>query len=277
MLCRIRQQENSSMGQRARWKRHLLKFVVAVLALGAPYSLVSAKYSAKTEPVIVFAAASLSPALQILGAQFTTRTGIALTFSYAASSQLARQIESGASADMFISADEAWMDYLEHRDLIQGTTRHDVVGNRLVLVAPTGSNTALAVGPRFPLAQALGQERLAMGDPTVVPLGRYAKAALISLGVWEQVADRILPADNARTALMYVERGEAPLGVVYASDAHASKGVRVVAVFPKDSHPVIRYPMALTSHANPHTTRWLNYLLGAEANAVFQKQGFTAP
>jgi molybdate transport system substrate-binding protein len=265
------------MGQLGRTKRMLLSCVVAVLALGVPHSLVTAKPNTKSDAIIVFAAASLSPALQILGPQFTSNTGIVVTLSYAASSQLARQIEAGAPADMFLSADEEWMDYLERRALIQPTTRHDVVGNHLVLVAPSKSHIVLTVSPHFRLAQALGHERLAMGEPLSVPVGRYAKAALISLGVWDQVSDHILPADNARTALMYVEREEAALGIVYGSDAHSSKSARIVATFPDDTHSAIRYPMALTQHAHPNATRWLNYLRGTEARRVFQEQGFTAP
>jgi len=230
-----------------------------------------------SKSLTIYAAASLSPALQILGPRFSARTGISVIFSYAASSQLAKQIESGAPADIFLSADEAWMDFLEQRNLIQIATRRNIVGNRLVLIAPITSTATISLVPHCRILQALGEGRLATGDPLLVPIGRYAKAALDSLGVWDEVANRILPADNARTALMYVERGEAPLGIVYTTDALSSKSVRIVATFPEATHPPIHYPMALTSRAGPNAALWLDYLRSSEAVSIFQEQGFIAP
>jgi molybdate transport system substrate-binding protein len=228
----------------------------------------------KPAPIIVFAASSLTDALQELGADFNRSGRTPVKFSFAASSALARQIESGAPADVFFSADVDWMDYLEAHRLIQSASRHDVLGNRLVLIAPANSTLDLKIEPNFGLASALGQGRLATGDPDSVPVGRYAKAALTSLGVWNDVVNRLVRADNVRAALAFVDRGEAPLGIVYETDAMIDTRVRVVDVFPEDSHPPITYPIALTAGAKSGAAQFADYLRSPTADAVFKKYGF---
>lgn len=224
--------------------------------------------------IIVFGAASLTNVLQDLGDAFTKQSSIPVKFSFAASSTLARQIESGAPADVFFSADLDWMDYLQTRNLIQRATRRDVVGNRLVLIAPADSTIALKIEPHFALAAALNGKRLATGDPQSVPAGRYARSALTSLGVWNEVADRIAPADSVRSALAFVDRGEAPLGIVYETDAMIDKKVRIVDVFPATSHDPIVYPIALTIHASPAAAKFLAYLESPAADPAFKAYGF---
>jgi molybdate transport system substrate-binding protein len=224
--------------------------------------------------VVVFAASSLTDALQELGADFTRSGGMPVRFSFAASSALARQIESGAPADVFLSADVEWMDYLQTRGLIQAVSRHDLLGNRLVLIAPAGSTIDLKIEPNFGLARALGTGRLATGDPDSVPVGRYARAALTSLGVWNEVANRLVRADNVRAALAFVDRGEAALGIVYETDAMIDPGVRVVDVFPEDTHPPVTYPIALTAGAKSGAAQFADYLRTPTADAVFKKYGF---
>ncbi|OLD92829.1 MAG: molybdate ABC transporter substrate-binding protein [Alphaproteobacteria bacterium 13_1_20CM_4_65_11] len=191
-------------------------------------------------------------------------------------STLAKQIENGAPADLFISADPEWMDYLEQRKQIRPGSRSNLLGNSLVLVSPAGSTVPLTIAPGFPLAAALGDGRLAMADPAAVPAGMYGKAALEKLGVWPSVANRIAAAENVRAALLLVGRGEAPLGIVYGTDAAIEPRVRVIATFPPDTHPPIVYPIALTaSSENPNAPALLAYLHGAAARAQFQKAGFT--
>ncbi|HKC49846.1 MAG TPA: molybdate ABC transporter substrate-binding protein, partial [Myxococcota bacterium] len=187
--------------------------------------------------LLVFAAASLTNAFDEIGAAYTRETGQGVKFSYAASSALARQLEAGARADVFASADGEWMDYVAKRNGIDLATRIDLLSNRLVLIAPVASDAKLRIVPGFKLAEALGPTgRLATGDPEYVPVGRYARSALTSLGVWDEVADRLVRAENVRAALAFVSRGEAPLGIVYTTDALADKGVRVVDTFPESSH-----------------------------------------
>jgi molybdate transport system substrate-binding protein len=222
----------------------------------------------------VFGAASLTNVLQDVGDAFTKETSIAVKFSFAASSTLARQIENGAPADIFMSADSDWMDYLQTRQLIQPSTRKDIVGNRLVLIAPANSSVKLKIEPNFALAAALGQGRLATGDPGSVPVGRYAEAALTKLGVWNQIEQRIVRADNVRSALTFVDRGEAPLGIVYETDALIDKKVRVVDVFPADSHPPIVYPVALTRTAQSAASRFIAFLESPAAAQTFKSYGF---
>jgi molybdate transport system substrate-binding protein len=226
-------------------------------------------------PITVFAAASLTNVLQELGDGFTKETSIPVRFSFAASSALARQIENGSPADIFFSADLEWMDYLQTRNLIQRDTRRDVLGNRLVLIAPADSKIKLTIEPHFPLAAALGKGRLATGDPESVPVGRYAREALTTLGVWNDVADRMVRADSVRSALAFVDRGEAPLGIVYETDALIDKNVRVVDVFPANSHLPIVYPIALTGMARPDAARFAAYIRGPAGNVAFKAYGFT--
>ena len=226
-------------------------------------------------PIVVFAAASLTDVLQELGDGFTKQTSLPVKFSFAASSALARQIENGAPADVFCSADLEWMDYLQTKALIQIPSRHAVVGNRLVLVAPADSKIELKIAADFPLAAALGKDRLATGDPASVPVGRYAREALTKLGVWDVVESRLVRADNVRSALAFVDRGEVALGIVYATDALIDKKVRVVDVFPEDTHAPITYPIALTMTARPEAGKFLDYIRGPSGDAAFKKYGFS--
>ena len=225
--------------------------------------------------ITVFAAASLTNVLQDLGDAFSKDTSIPVRFSFAASSALARQIENGSRADLFFSADLEWMDYLQARKLIQPASRHDVLGNQLVLIAPVDSKIKLKIAPHFALADAIGNGRLATGDPDSVPVGRYAHEALANLGVWDQVAARLVRAESVRSALAFVDRGEAVLGIVYATDASVDKNVRIVDVFPPDSHMPIIYPAALTMSAKPGAAKFLAYMRGPAGNLAFQHYGFT--
>jgi molybdate transport system substrate-binding protein len=225
--------------------------------------------------VTVFAAASLSDVLQSVGESYQDKTGRPVAFSFAASSALARQIEASPGADLFISADSDWMDYLDKKGLMQHATRADLLGNDLVLVAPSTSKITLNIAPGFDLKGALAGGRLAVADPASVPAGKYAKASLTALGVWDSVAAQLAPAENVRVALAYVARGEAPLGIVYRTDALAEPRVRIVGVFPAGSHTPIVYPVALTKDAEPQARAFLDYLKSSAARAAFRKAGFT--
>jgi len=224
--------------------------------------------------ITVFAAASLTNVLQDLAERFERETGTKVTLSPGASSALARQIEAGAQVDVFVSADREWMDYLAARQLIDTASRRDIAGNRLVLIAPADSAVRLAIAPGFALAAALGDGRLAVADPDAVPAGRYARAALTQLGVWDSVAGRLANADNVRAALAFVARGEAPLGVVYTTDARIEKRVRVVGTFPEATHAPITYPAALPRGAGPAGAAFLAYLTKPDSQAAFKRYGF---
>jgi molybdate transport system substrate-binding protein len=226
--------------------------------------------------LVVFAAASLTEALDAVDGAFTAQTHILVKASYAASSVLAKQIEAGAPADVFFSADRAWMDHAEQHGALRAGTRRDVLGNDLVLVAPADSGLQLTIAPGFALAAALGNGKLACADPDSVPAGLYARAALTKLGVWEGVQARLGRAENVRAALAYVARGETPLGIVYGTDAQAEKRVRVVGVFPADTHPPIVYPAALTGTAQPQAQAYLEFLSGPATQAIFRHYGFTS-
>lgn len=243
---------------------------VAALALTATSP---AREPAKPE-LLVFAAASLTNVLGELSASWEKSSGVTVRLSYAASSMLARQIEAGGAAHVFVSADQEWMDYLAARNLIDKPSRRDLAGNRLVLIAPADSTVRLRITPGFSLAEPLAGGRLAIADPQTVPAGRYARAALTTLGAWEQVAQRLVLADNVRGALLFVARGESPLGIVYATDAQIDKKVRVVATFPDNSHPAISYPAAAIASAGQNAASYLAYLGGAEAAATWKKYGF---
>jgi molybdate transport system substrate-binding protein len=248
----------------------------AAILLAALVSLLPLSVSAQgSDRVTVFAAASLTDALQEIGTTYGRERGKRVVFSFAASMTLARQIELSAGADLFISADAESMDYLEQRNRIAKPSRQDLLGNRLVLIAPADSNETLAIAPQMKLAEALRGGRLAMASVESVPAGRYGKAALTALGVWTQVADRLAQGEDVRTALAYVARGEAPLGIVYATDARVEPRVRVVATFPENTHPPIVYPAALTPEASPDAAQFLAYLRGPQARAVFERSGFT--
>jgi molybdate transport system substrate-binding protein len=252
-------------------RRVSLLLIAAVLA--------SATHAAPPprQELLVYAAASLTDALGELARGWESSSGVQVRLSFAASSLLARQIEAGSRADVFVSADEKWMDYLASRGLVADSTRRDLVGNRLVLIAPAGSLLRLELTPGFPLADALGNGRLSVADPDTVPAGRYARAALASLGVWQHVEDRLARADNVRGALNFVARGETPLGIVYATDAWTARGVRVVGTFPEDSHPPIRYPAAATKSAGAEASAFLAFLGSSEAGAVWRRHGFGTP
>lgn len=231
---------------------------------------------AATKPVVVFAAASLKNALDRIAKAWEGERGKTATLSFAASSALAKQIESGAPADLFISADLKWMDWVAERNLIDPASRKTLLGNALVLIAPKDSTTTLKIEKGFALAEALGNERLAMGEPDSVPAGIYGKAALTSLGVWDAVASKVAGAENVRVALAYVARGETPLGIVYATDARSEPQVKVVDTFPADSHPPVVYPVAVTaSSTNAEAKTLLDFLSSPEATAVFEDEGFT--
>ena len=225
--------------------------------------------------ILLFAAASLTDAMQKLGAAYEKTAHVTVKSSFDSSSVLARQIEAGAQADVFFSADTAWMDYLESRKLIRPASRTNVLGNSLVLIAPAQSHIQLKIAAHFPLAAALGDGRLATGDPDSVPAGRYARSALTALGVWNEIAPRLARAENVRVALLYVARGEAPLGIVYATDALADKSVRVVDTFPANTHEPIVYPIALTLSAKSEATGFVAYLRGPQGHDIFVKSGFT--
>ncbi len=264
--------------QTLRWRLRFLTGLVYLLAAGVGAAREPAPGSAALpQPsLLVFAAASLTDALEEADRVFTAETHIAVKTSYAGSSVLAKQIEAGARADVFFSADRDWMDYLERRGLLRSGTRRDVLGNALVLIAPADSTMELKITPGFALVGSLGGGRLACADPDSVPAGLYARAALTRLGVWETAAPHLARAENVRAALAYVARGEAPLGIVYQTDALADKHVRVVDVFPPDTHPPIIYPAAATSAAQPESARYLDFLRGEHARQVFARYGFSA-
>jgi molybdate transport system substrate-binding protein len=248
----------------------LLALILGVLA--AP--VMSA--AAQAADVTVFAAASLKNALDDAAKRYEAKTGDKVTVSYAASSALAKQIENGAPADIFFSADLDWMDYLEQKKLIDSASRHTLLGNTLVLIAPNDSTASLVIEKNFPLLQALGADgKLAMASVDTVPAGKYGKAALTHLGVWEAVSPRVAQAENVRAALALVAKGEAPLGIVYGTDAKSEQAVRVVGTFPEDSHPKILYPVALTASAKPEARKFLEFLLSPEAAPSFEAQGFS--
>jgi molybdate transport system substrate-binding protein len=225
--------------------------------------------------VTVFAAASLTDSLKAVADAYKTKTGITITLSFGASSTLVRQIDQGARADIFLSADTDWMDFLQRNGLLIEASRKDLLSNQLALIAARDSKAAPRIAPHFNLAGALGDGRLALADPASVPAGKYAKAALTSLGVWDSVASKVATAENVRVALEYVARGEAPLGVVYATDARVSPSVKIVGVFPEDSHPPITYPVALMKTASPAARNFLVFLRGSSARAIFLRAGFS--
>ena len=243
--------------------------------LFAALTLIAMPAQAQQPGPLILAAASLQEALTDASNRWAAHGHAKPVLSFAASSALARQVAAGAPADLFISADEPWMDDLARKGLIRPETRMSFLANRLVLIAPAASRTRLAIGPRFPLARALGTGRLAMADPDAVPAGRYAKAALTRLGIWPDVADRLARAENVRAALLLVERGAAPFGIVYATDARASTGDRVMGVFPANSHDPITYPLArlkTSTHADAEPFR--RFLLSRPGKAIFARHGF---
>jgi molybdate transport system substrate-binding protein len=252
----------------------LHRIVRALLLCLAALSLPATAADNPERLLTVFGAASLTNVLQEVGDAFTKDTTEHVRFSFAASSMLAKQIESGARADVFFCADIDWMDYLQARNLIQKASRHDVLGNRLVLIAPADSKLQLKIEAHFKILAALADGHLATGDPDSVPAGRYARAALTTLGVWNDVANRLVRAEDVRSAMMFVARGEVPLGIVYRTDALIDKKVRIVDTFPADTHPPITYPVALTTVARPNAQKFIDYLRGSRGQAIFEKYGF---
>jgi molybdate transport system substrate-binding protein len=225
--------------------------------------------------VVVFAAASLKESMDEQARNFETATGTKVIVSYGASNALAKQIEAGAPANLFVSADLDWMDYLEQRKLLAPNTRANLLHNTLVLIAPASSSVTLKIAPNFDLAGALGSERLAMANPDSVPAGKYGKSALESLGVWTSVENRIARAESVRAALALVSRRETPLGIVYRTDAMADKGVKVVDTFPTGSYPPIVYPVAvIETGKSPAAVAFVEYLRSAAARPIWEKYGF---
>ncbi|MCF8707396.1 molybdate ABC transporter substrate-binding protein [Rhizorhapis sp. SPR117] len=232
---------------------------------------------AGNRPPLVLAAASLQESLTAAADAWSAKGHEKPLLSFAASSALARQIEAGAAADIFISADESWMDQLAEKGLIRPATRASFLANRLVLIAPTGSRAKAPIREGFPLARLLGKGRLAMADPDAVPAGKYGKAALMSLGLWKSAESRLARAENVRAALALVERGAAPLGIVYATDARASRKVSVIGVFPDNSHPPITYPVALLKTArSPDAAAFRAFLISRQGRAIFARYGFAS-
>ncbi len=250
-------------------------FARLFVALGLLLVLAAAPAAAQ-DAVTVFAAASLKNALDEADAAFTKATGVKVTASYAASSALARQIEQGAPADVFISADLQWMDYAAEHRLVRPETRVNLLGNRLVLIAPRDAALdTVAIGPGFDLARLAGNGRIAVADVAAVPAGKYAKAALEKLGAWAGVEAKLAQAENVRAALAFVARGETPLGIVYATDASIEPKVKIVGAFPDGSYPPVTYPVALTADSrNPAAARYLAFLRSPAAKATFEKYGF---
>lgn len=228
-------------------------------------------------PLVIFAAASLKNALDEIAVAWSKQAGRPMPrISYASSSTLAKQMEQGAPADLFVSADLDWMDYAQAKGLVRPDTRVNLLGNRIVLVAPRASSLTAVPITADGLSRALAGGRLATGNLESVPVGKYGKAALEKLGAWSAVKDHVAQAENARAALLLVSRGEAPLGLVYATDAAADPGVRIVATFPPGSHPPIVYPAALAKESgNADGRGFLDFLRGAAARAIFEGQGFT--
>jgi len=247
--------------------------LVAVIAIG--FVLAPSYVQAHDKGPVIFAAASLKDALDAVNTAWVKNGGKQAVISYAASSTLAKQIEEGAPADIFISADEDWMNYLADRKLIKPETRFDLVGNKLVLIAPKDSKLTATIASGFPLASLLADGHLAMADTASVPAGKYGKAALEKLVVWDAVKGRIAQAENVRAALALVSRGEAPLGIVYATDAKSDPKVKVLDTFPESTHAPILYPIAITaSSTNKEAPSFLTYLKTASAQSVFEAQGF---
>lgn len=248
----------------------------AIVALVSALYLLPAHSQEQDPPeLLVFAAASLTNVLGELSPAWQKKSGVVVKLSFASSSVLARQIEAGGRADVFVSADQEWMDYLQERNLLMESSRRDLVGNRLVLIAPADSRLTLRIASRFDLAGALAGGRLATGDPDTVPAGRYARSALTSLGVWDSVADRLARADNVRGALMFVARGEAPLGIVYSTDAAVDRNVRVIDTFPASSHKPITYPAAAIKGSRGEAAAYLEFLAGPAAREGWRRFGFT--
>lgn len=231
---------------------------------------------AQDRTITLFIAASMKNAIDDISAIYTQRTGIKVTPSYAASPALARQIEQGAPADLFASADLDWMDYVDKKNLLKPGTRTNLLGNRLVLIAPKDSPIGnQTIGPGFDLARLAGNGRITTADVRSVPVGKYARTSLEKLGSWAAAEGKFAMAENVRAALVLVARGEAALGIVYETDAKVEPNVKIIGHFPANSHPEIVYPVALTKDAKPEATAYLNLLRSATGQVMFEKYGFT--
>ena len=251
--------------------------VLAALAATMAIAAVPRAADAQDKTITVFAAASMKNALDDVDAAFTKQSGVKVVASYDASSALMKQIEAGAPADVFVSADLKWMDYGSEKKLIKDDTRVNLLGNVLVLVAAKDSKIdRVDIKPGFDLAKLADDGRIATGDVKAVPVGLYAKAALKKLGVWSTVEPKMAMTANVRAALVLVARGEAPLGIVYSTDAKVEPGVKIVGTFPDSSHDPIVYPVAATVHAKPETAQYLAFLRSAAAKSVFEAYGFAA-
>lgn len=251
----------------------MLKRTIPALVLGL---LAAMPARAQDKSIVVFAAASMKNAIDDINAAYKKATGIETKASFAASSALAKQIEQGAPADVFASADLDWMDYLDKKNLIKKGTRIDLLGNKLVLIAPKDSkldNVKIEQG--FDIAKLAGDGRIAVADVRAVPAGKYAKVALEKLGSWSAAQPKLANAENVRAALALVGRGEAPLGIVYETDAKIERNVKIVGHFPEGSHPAITYPVALTATAKPEATRYLEFLRSNTAKTIFETYGFS--
>jgi molybdate transport system substrate-binding protein len=253
------------------FRRHVL---FALLAAGIAAGALPA--AAQDKAITVFAAASMKNALDDINAAFLKASGTKVVASYAASSALAKQLEQGAPADVFASADLEWMDYSSQKKTIKDDTRVNLLGNRLVLIAPKDSKIdTVAIAQGFDLARLIGDGRIATGEVSSVPVGKYAKSALEKLGIWPSVEKKFAMADNVRAALALVARGEAVLGIVYETDAKVEPNVKIVAHFPEDSHPAIIYPVALTAGAKPDAMNYIAFMRSNLAKTIFETYGFT--
>ena len=251
------------------------KSILAALAATVAIAAAPLAANAQDKSITVFAAASMKNALDDVDAAYTKQSGVKVVASYDASSALMKQIEGGAPADVFVSADLKWMDYGSQKKLIKDDTRVNLLGNTLVLIAGKDSKIDnVTIGPGFDLAKLAGDGRIATGDVKAVPVGIYAQAALEKLGVWSAVEPKMAMTANVRAALILVARGEAPLGIVYSTDAKVEPGVKVVGVFPDDSHDPIIYPVAATATAKPDATPYLAFLRSQAAKTIFESYGF---
>ncbi|MCC4232758.1 molybdate ABC transporter substrate-binding protein [Sphingobium soli] len=252
----------------------LLRILALLALLLAPLS----PAAAQERGPLLLAAASMQEAMTAAADAWAARGHPRPVLSFAGSSALARQIRAGAPADLFLSADEDWMDDVEKAGFVKRGTRADLAGNRLVLVRPADRRVSLRIGRNMAIARALGRGRLAMANPDSVPAGKYGKAALTALGVWPSVAAKVARADNVRAALALVERGATPLGIVYATDARAGNGVAIVGTFPPSSHPPIRYPLARLTGSRHHDAEgFRRFLLSSAGRAILARYGFSAP
>jgi len=258
-------------------RRELLCRVLrAAVGLMLSWGLARTPAQAQGGDVLVFAAASLKNALDAINTQWQKEMGKKATISYGSSPALAKQIEHAAPAQIFISADLDWMDYLAQKNLIMPQTRSNLLGNRIVLIAPKDNAQSIEIKPGFDLAKFLGEGRLSIANAAAVPAGKYGKAAFEKLGVWRTVSSKLAQAENARAALLLVSRGEASAGIVYQTDAAADGNVKIIGTFPEDTHPPIIYPIALTANAtHSDAAPFLAYLRSGKAKPLLEAQGFT--